>query len=297
MKLDCGIIDLQLNIYEGAEPEVPVPRELLRDGESLRAWPSLGVVEYMYGSAGDREEVALNPENVVKLMDEWGIDKAQITVYPSSTEEHLELIDSFGDRFFATLRLKAHDGYGAVKALSEMAGRYPWIRSASVAAGIMYPQIPPNSKEYYPIYSKCIDLDIPVMLNVGFPGPRIPSQVQDPMYIEEVAWFFPELKIVMKHGGEPWPEICVRLLKKWPNLYYATTAFAPKRYPKEVVRYLQTSGSKKVLYGGYFPSLSLERIMGELAAIELPDEHATRFLRDNSIEVFGLDAEPALGPS
>ena len=69
----------------------------------------------------------------------------------------------------------------------------------------------------------------------------------------------------MRHGAEPWDELAVKLMLKWPNLYYSTSAFAPRYYPEPIVDYANTRGADKVMYAGYFPmGLSLERIFSEL---------------------------------
>ena len=89
--------------------------------------------------------------------------------------------------------------------------------------------------------------------------------------IDEVCWFFPELKFVMRHGAEPWTALAVKLMLKWPNLYYSTSAFAPKHYPKDIIDFANTRGADKVMYAGYFPmGLSLERIFSELPAGAVP---------------------------
>ena len=99
-----------------------------------------------------------------------------------------------------------------------------------------HPQVPINDKKMYPLYAKCIELDIPIFVNAGVPGPRVPMACQDVALIDEVCWFFPELKFVTRHGCEPWTELAVKLLLKWPNLYYSTSAFAPKYYPEDIVQ-------------------------------------------------------------
>ena len=60
----------------------------------------------------------------------------------------------------------------------------------------------------------------------------------------------------MRHGAEPWVDLAVKLLLKWPNLYYSTSAFAPKHYPKAIIDFANTRGADKVIYAGYFPGLS-----------------------------------------
>ena len=95
----------------------------------------------------------------------------------------------------------------------------------------------------------------------------------------------------MRHGAEPWQDLAVKLMLKYPNLYYCTSAFAPKYYPKEIVYYANTRGADKVMYAGYFPmGLSLDRIFSELPDVPFRDHVWPKFLRENAIRVFKLDA-------
>ena len=109
--------------------------------------------------------------------------------------------------------------------------------------------------------------------------------------VDEVCWFFPELRFVMRHGGEPWTALAVKLMLKWPNAYYMTSAFAPKHYPQDIVAYANTRGAEKILYAGYFPmGLSLERIFRDLEKVPFRDHVWPLFLRENAMRVFGLEA-------
>jgi predicted TIM-barrel fold metal-dependent hydrolase len=107
--------------------------------------------------------------------------------------------------------------------------------------------------------------------------------------IDEVMFDFPELVFVTRHGCEPWEELAVKLMLKWPGLHYSTTAFAPKYYPKAIIDYANTRGADKVIYGGYFPmGLSLERIMTEMQQVPFRDYVWPKFLRENALRVLGL---------
>jgi predicted TIM-barrel fold metal-dependent hydrolase len=95
----------------------------------------------------------------------------------------------------------------------------------------------------------------------------------------------------MRHGGEPWVDLAVKLMLKYPNLYYSTSAFAPKHYPKAIIDYANTRGADKIMYAGYFPmGLSLERIFTEMQNVPFKDEVWPKFLRANAMRVFKLDA-------
>ena len=117
---------------------------------------------------------------------------------------------------------------------------------------------------------------------------RQPYKCQHPGLLDEIAYFFPELKVVMRHGGDPWTDLCVKLLLKWPNLYYSTSAWAPKHYPRNVLEFANKRGRGKVLYAGYFPGLSYERIFTEMDDLPLTDQTWPAFLRDNAINVYKL---------
>ena len=153
----------------------------------------------------------------------------------------------------------------------------------------MLPQVPINDKKMYPIYARCAELGVPVFVCAGIPGPRVRFACQHVELIDEVCFDFPDLVFVTRHGCEPWTDLIVKLMLKWPNLYYSTSAFAPRYYPKAIVDYANTRGAEKIIYAGYFPmGLSLERIMGELPAVGFKDEVWPRFLRHNAARVLGL---------
>jgi predicted TIM-barrel fold metal-dependent hydrolase len=117
----------------------------------------------------------------------------------------------------------------------------------------------------------------------------MPMRTQHVERVDEICWFFPELKFVMRHGGEPWEELAVKLMLKYPNLYYCTSAFAPKHYPKSIINYANSRGADKIMYAGYFPAgLSLERIFTELENVPFKDEVWPKFLRENAARVFKL---------
>jgi len=107
--------------------------------------------------------------------------------------------------------------------------------------------------------------------------------------LDVVCYDFPELKIVTRHGCQPWTELMVKLMLKWPNLYYSTSAFAPKHYDPRIIDYANTRGADRVIYAGYWPmGLTYERIMGDMPHVPFRDDVWPKFLRDNALKVLGL---------
>jgi predicted TIM-barrel fold metal-dependent hydrolase len=166
------------------------------------------------------------------------------------------------------------------------AGEFSWMTDSIQ----MSTQVPVDAPKAYAVYATCVDLDIPIVVNAGIAGPRFPSACQHVERFDQVCFDFPELRIVMRHGAEPWEELAVKLMLKWPGLYYMTSAFAPKYYPKAIVDYANTRGADKIMYAGYFPmGLSLERIFRELPDVPFRDHVWPKFLRENAMQVFKID--------
>jgi len=77
---------------------------------------------------------------------------------------------------------------------------------------------------------------------------------------------------------------------KYPNLYYMTSAFAPKHYSQDIINFANTRGAEKIMYAGYFPmGLSLDRIFADMPNVPFKDNVWPKFLRENAIKVFKLD--------
>jgi uncharacterized protein len=229
-------------------------------------------------------------EVAVGEMDKWGVEIGMVGVGSEATERAFK---EHPGRFIGSTEIDPNDITGAVRRIRELKDRYD-IKAVTTFPAGCNPQVPVNDRRYYPIYQTCIDLDIPIVSNAGIAGPRFPSACQDVMLFDEVCYDFPELRIVMRHGAEPWEALAVKLMLKWPNLYYMPSAFAPKHYPKAIIDFANTRGADKIMYAGYYPmGLSLERIFTEMPNVPFRDHVWPKFLRDNAIRVFKLDAEPS----
>jgi predicted TIM-barrel fold metal-dependent hydrolase len=222
-------------------------------------------------------------------MDDAGVAKAMIGV-TKRYELSIRALAEHPDRFFGSFEVDPTRGMKAVRDIRYMKEHFDIKCVTAFPAGCQ-PQVPINDKMFYPIYAACVDLDLPIGVCCGVPGPRLPMACQDVALIDEVCWYFPELKFIMKHGAEPWTDLAVKLMLKWPNLFYMTSAFAPKHYPKDIIHYANTRGADKILYAGYFPmGLSLRRIFDEMPHVPFRDHVWPKFLRENAIRVLGLDA-------
>ncbi len=151
--------------------------------------------------------------------------------------------------------------------------------------------LPPTDRIYWPFYVKAIELDIPVSMNSGMPGPRRPGWVQNPMYFDEVAFHFPELRLVMTHCGQPWVDEAISVMSHWDNVFMSTTSVAPKFWTNEFVQFINTRGREKMLYGTEFPTIPWERSRAEIDELEIRPAVEEAFFANNTVRVFKWDAD------
>ena len=281
-----GVIDLMLELptddrgtwYDFMKP-------LLMDQESreLFKFPA----EYMFKQVPTLRQSDDFLGIALDEMDKYGIEKAMITV-SFGNPLGARALKEHPNRFIPSFPVSPNLGMEGVRELRRAHAEFGVKAATAFPAGCV-PQVPINDKKFFPIYATCIDLDIPIFVCAGVPGPRVPMMCQDVSLIDEVCWFFPELRFVTRHGCEPWTDLMVKLMLKYPNLYYSTSAFAPRHYPTNIIDFANTRGADKILYAGYFPmGLSLERIFGDMPNVPFKDEVWPKFLRDNARKVFNL---------
>ena len=281
-----GIIETMMGFPD------PDPRHLyeffrpnIKDDESKGA---MFPVAYLFkGNVPPAMDEQLDPLDVaINTMDHFGIERSMIGIEGDIGRRALR---EFPARFIPSASADANNGVDEVRKIRRLHEEFG-IRSVGTFPAGCHPQVPIDHARWYPIYSVCAELGIPIFICAGIPGPRLPSMCQKVELLDIVCYDFPELKIVTRHGCEPWTELAVKLMLKWPNLYYSTSAFAPQHYNQRIIDYANTRGADKVIYAGYWPmGLSYERIMGDMPNVPFKDHVWPKFLRDNALKVLGLD--------
>ena len=243
---------------------------------------------YMFKDLPDIEPADDAGGSLLPEMDRFNIERSLL---PLSFDDprSVDAVRRYPDRLLGAYQVDPNRGMEAVRDLRRAVDELGAVAAAFFPCGCL-PQVAIDDKKAYPIYATCVDLGIPIFVNAGVPGPRVPMAPQHVALVDEVMYDFPELVMVLRHGAEPWVDLAIKLMVKWPGLHYSTSAFAPKHYPKAIIDFANSSrGIDKVLYAGYFPSgLSLERIFGELDALPLRADVWPKFLRENAMRVLGL---------
>ncbi len=267
----------------------------------IDAWAQLAVtgsvmpeVVRLFQQSGSAQvlETGVTPAEMVAQMDQAGVERALLCAWHRpggwvvSNDTIAQVVREYPDRFVGVAAVDLEKPVAAVRELERTVTQLgfkalrvvPWLWNR-----------PPNDKLYYPLYVKCIELDIPFCTQVGHTGPLMPSETGRPVpYLDEVALTFPELTIVAGHIGHPWTEEMIGVAWKHERVYIDTSAYLPRYYPPALLHYLKTYGQDKVLFGTNFPQLSFARCVEQAKALDLSEGVQAKFFRENACRVFNL---------
>jgi predicted TIM-barrel fold metal-dependent hydrolase len=222
-------------------------------------------------------------------MDAHGVERAILMAGSAGNAESraLQFAEQRPDRF----RL-AIGGFNLLKPMPTVRALESAARNLPVAYTVVGPSFwgdgmyPPTDPVYYPLYVKCCELELPLCMNMGIPGPPLPAEPQNPIHLDRVCYRFPELKLCMIHGADPWWDTAIRLILKYKNLRLMTSAWSPKRLPESLLHYMRTRGKDRILFASDYPVLSFERTLGEARALDLPDDVRDGWLYGNADAFF-----------
>ncbi len=251
-------------------------------------------------------------------------DDATVTRYLSSPQEFLQYLDRSGVERAVLVNYVAPEVIGYTEAANTFVSEY--VRADPerlVAVGGIRPDHPDPEREithliddlgiralklhpphqlFRPnayvdgsqltlraLYDACSRHRLPVIFHTGTSVfPRARNRFSDPMLVDDVAVDFPDLTIVLAHGGRPiWMESAVFLARRFPNVWLEVSGTPPSRlldYFPQLPRI-----SDKVLFGTDWPGPGVRDIAANLAAfraLPIPPDDQRRILEENPLRVF-----------
>ena len=226
----------------------------------------------------------IEAEALIDRMDELGVSKAIITMRALEIDQRiLAFPERYPNRFSLSISCDPRAGMKTVYALETLTRNHP----VSLARLVPFMTgIAANEAPCYPVFTKCCELELPISVNTGIPGPPAPGMIQHPMHLDEVCLFFPDLKLVMAHGADPWWAEAIRLMLKYKNLHLMTSAYAPKYLPENLLQFMNSRGRSKVIFASDHPVLGMDRCCDEARKLSLKPESMSAYLSGNAQRVF-----------
>jgi uncharacterized protein len=241
-----------------------------------------------------------NPPAFVEYLDESAVERAVLINYVAPevigyTERANEFVSEYAatdpDRLIAVGGLRAdhpHPGEEVARLAERLHLRgiklhppHQLFRPNAYTDGAL-----PQLRE---LYAACVRYELPVIFHTGTSVfPRARNRFGDPLLVEDVAVDFPELTIVLAHGGRPlWMETAVFLARRFPNVWLELSGVPPAR----LLEYFPTLPrlADKALFGTDWPGPGVKEIRANFdafRALPLPPEAQRRVLEENPLRVF-----------
>ena len=242
-------------------------------------------------------------EDYLRKMDAAGIERSLLIAVRAGEpawqgsfeipyQQIAQYCNAYPDRFSGLAGVDPTRGVEQLKELDHA------VKELGFVGAHFYPhwfRMPPDSALCYPIYSRCEELDIPIMMQVGQnliyqKDVRLPS-VAKPILLDQVAIDFPNLVLIGIHIGMPWTDEMIAMAWKHENIYIGIDAYAPKHLPASLKHYMNSYGSHKVMFGTDWPVIDPERAVSEIHKHALRPESLEKVMRGNAVKVFRLEAD------
>ncbi len=281
-----GAIDIVVNLF--------TPHEVANNqtGFDANFTTQVRMAEHM--------KTGVSIDDYLKKMDAAGIERSLLIAVRAGDrdmrgsfeipyEQVAQWCRKHPDRFSG---LAGVDPYRGVEQLKELDHA---VNELGFVGAHLYPhwfKLAPDQALYYPLYSRCVELDVPIMMQVGQnliyqKTVRLPS-VARPILLDQIAIDFPDLKLIGIHVGVPWTDEMIAMAWKHQNVFIGIDAYAPKHLPASLVRYMDSYGSHKVMFGTDWPVIDPERAVREMKDHRLRPASYDQVIRGNAVEVFRL---------
>ena len=284
-----GAIDIVVNAF------TPLEVENNQTGFDANFMAQVRMPEAMRGG--------VSIEDYLRKMDAAGIERSLLIAVRAGEpawqgsfeipyQQIAEYCDAYPDRFSGLAGVDPTRGVEQLKELDHA------VKDLGFVGAHFYPhwfRMPPDSALCYPIYSRCEELGIPIMMQVGQnliyqKDVRLPS-VAKPILLDQVAIDFPNLVLIGIHIGVPWTDEMIAMAWKHENVYIGIDAYAPKHLPASLKHYMNSYGSHKVMFGTDWPVIDPERAVSEIHEHALRPESLEKIMRGNAVKVFRLEAD------
>jgi hypothetical protein len=254
-----------------------------------RFWDLIGILEMT------KQGVPLEAE--LALMDEGGIAKGLLVATTGGPVGS----DIFFEKPFEKIaavcvahpdRFKGIIGINPSRIMTWIGKLERAVREYGFVGAHLYPHwfgAPPDDRMYYPFYAKCAELGVPIQIQVGHSAQWFLRTVAPPITLDRIAIDFPELRVIGIHIGHPWTEEMISMAWKHPNVFIGTDAHLPKYWDPSLVKFINSRGQDKVMFGTDWPVIGFRRAVDEIEKLELREGPKRKLLVENAVRVYGLE--------
>jgi predicted TIM-barrel fold metal-dependent hydrolase len=243
------------------------------------------------------------PERFVALLDREGVDCAILLAEYSPRVTGIQPVEDMVEvarydpmRLRVAANLNPHLHHPVTAELARQ------LDLGAVALKIhpVHGGFPANARELYPAYASCQERGVPVIVHCGtsnFAGAV--NRFADPIYVEDVAKDFPELTVVLAHGGRGWwYDAAAFLALMREHVWIELSGLPPRKLPEYYARHDLDRLGRKFIFGTDWPGVPGIRVNAEAVAdLGFADDVLAGILAGNAVTVYRLgEVVSASGP-
>ena len=199
-------------------------------------------------------------------------------------EDVLPIVEHDPERFRIVANVNPHVHHPVARELERQ------LDHGAVALKIhpVHAGISPNDRELYPAYARCAERGVPVIVHTGpsfFPGAT--SKHGDPVLMDDVMRDFPELVVILAHGGRGWSyDAAASLALTRDNVWLDLAGLPPKRLPTYYASFGLDRIARRAIFGTDSPSATPARNIAAIRDLGLSEELTDAVLGGNAARVF-----------
>ena len=240
-------------------------------------------------------------ESLLAQMDEGGVQKALLVAedYQGTlgkkvpNEAIAEGVRKYPDRFLGLASVDPHQGKKGVDELEHA------VRELGMVGLTIWPccqKIYSNDRRYYPLYEKCCELGIFVVIHTSVNFSSVSKlDLGRPIYLDDVAMDFPDLPIVASHAGWPWVLEMIAVAWRHPNVFMEISAMRPKYMIREhsgwgpLINYGNTILQDRIMFATSWPLLPFKRSVDEFRTFPLKESVKEKWLYKNAARLLKIE--------
>jgi predicted TIM-barrel fold metal-dependent hydrolase len=232
-------------------------------------------------------------EDIIRDMDEAGVDKACIVAMDLTTHYGVEMVtnedvariaSAHPDRFVPFASVDPSMGQAAVDKLVH-AVKDLGCRGLKLVPPVQHFDF--SDPKHYPLWETALELGIPVWTHTAhqFVHPDSDARLGHPMLVEPVALRYPDLKIILGHCGFPWPWEVWSLAYRHANVYVDISAYPDLYNHLPWDAYVKRGGGNKVLFATDYPFFGFKDTLAALKSLNLPSDFERKILGENAMKI------------
>jgi len=148
-------------------------------------------------------------------------------------------------------------------------------------------QSTPDDERIFPVYETCIELDIPVNLMSG-PYAGADIGVSDPLYVDRLCTRYPELKVILGHGGYPYVQQILGVAFKHTNLYVSPDMYVFAPGGQAYIEAANGALRDQIIYGSAYPLRPIIQTVKDTFALGLSPESERSYVELNARRLLNI---------